>query len=52
MLAGFPCIQCYGQQQCHTLFDQTASDSWATHTEGHCVARSDAFSGYIQPLAN
>ena len=24
MLTGFPCIQCYGLQQCHTILDQTA----------------------------
>jgi hypothetical protein len=26
MLAGLPWVQCYGRQQCHTLFDRTASD--------------------------
>ena len=46
MLAGFPCLQCYGRQQYHTRLDQTASDRWPTRreTEGRCFARSDAFS--------
>ena len=50
MLVGFRCIQCYGRQQCHTVFDQTASDRWPTHTEteGCCFTHSDAFSGEIQ----
>ena len=34
---------------CHTLFGQTVSDTWATgtKTEGHCLSRSEAFSGEI-----
>ena len=46
MLAGYPFIQFYGWQQCHTLFDQTASDRWFTHTETEMrsFARSDSFS--------
>jgi hypothetical protein len=49
MLAHFSCIQYYGRQQCHALFDQTTSDSWATHTEteGRGFIRSDAFSSEI-----
>jgi predicted nucleic acid-binding Zn ribbon protein len=49
MLAGFPYIQCYGRQQCHSLSDQTDSDRYATHpeTEGHCFVCSDALSGEI-----
>ena len=48
-LSGCPCIQCYGWQQCHTLFDQTASDRWRTHTEteGRCFSPSDSFSDNI-----
>jgi hypothetical protein len=39
---------------CHTILVQTASDSWATHTEteGHCFPCSDDFSSEIQPLVN
>ena len=39
---------------CSTLLVQTASDTWATHTEteGSCFPRSDDFSREIQPLAN
>jgi hypothetical protein len=33
MIAGFPSIQRYGRQQRHTLYDQTASNKWPTHTE-------------------
>ena len=53
MLAGFPCIQCCGRQQCHTLFDQTASDRWTTHrqTEGRCFTHSDAFSSEIHSVS-
>ena len=49
MVAGFPWIQCYGRQQCHTRLDQTASDRCLhiRETEGHCFARLDAFSGEI-----
>jgi hypothetical protein len=53
MLAGFPCIQCYGRRQCHTLFDQTASDRWATHKKtGGAVllARILSLVRYHQPL--
>ena len=50
MFAGFPCFQCYGQQQCHTRLDQTASDRWPTRpeTEGRCFARSGVFSCELQ----
>jgi hypothetical protein len=46
MLAEIPCIQCYGCQQCYTLFDQTTSDRWATRTEteGRWFPCLDAFS--------
>lgn len=46
MVIGFPCLQCYGWQQCHTCLDHTASDKWPTRreTEGCCFAHSDAFS--------
>ena len=49
MLTGFPCIQCYDWQYCHTLFDQTSSDRWRTHTETEvcCFTHSDAFSSEI-----
>jgi hypothetical protein len=49
MLVGFSCIHCYGQKQCQTLSDQTASDRYATQTETdwHCFVRSDDFSGVI-----
>ena len=38
-----------GGQQCHSLFDQTASDRWATHTETEqlCFGHSDAFAGEV-----
>ena len=50
MFDGFPCIQCYGRQHYHTIFDQAASGQ-----EGCCFALSHAFSvaiQYIQPLQN
>jgi hypothetical protein len=42
-------LSCQKQKKsmiCHTLFGQTALDTWATHTEteGLCFARSDALS--------
>ena len=48
-LADFPCIQCYGRQQRHTLFAQTESDRYATQTDtwGRCFTRADAFSSEI-----
>jgi hypothetical protein len=42
MLAVFPCIQCYGQPQYHTILDQTASENGLhMQTEGRCFARSN-----------
>ena len=55
MLAGFPCIQCYGQQQFHILSDQTASDIYATHTETEGTVTLDQMLSlvrYIHPVAN
>ena len=54
MLTGFPSIQCYGRQQCHTLFDLTASDRWPTHTEieGHSFTHLDAFSSEIHSASS
>ena len=49
MLAGFPCIQCNERQQCHTLYDKTASNTWPIHDRGALIC---LLGGYIQPLAN
>jgi hypothetical protein len=44
----FPYIQCFRWQQCHTLFDQTASDRWPTHSDRGALYPVR----YIQPLLN
>ena len=44
MLAGFPCLQRYGQQQCHSGLEQTSSDLWPTLRDRGVLFHSEAFS--------